>query len=103
MEREGVSSCVLSFAICLLAYLPFPPFRPPPLPPLPPSLLPSLTFSPYLIKDHHKRYTRQAKARLECLLGGGVDEEMREVGPFPVDEAGGGREDRGREEGKQRS
>ena len=62
-----------------LSYPSLPPF-------LPPSLPPSLPFSPYLIKDHHKRYTRQAKARLERLLGGGVDEEVREVGPFPVDE-----------------
>lgn len=65
----------------------------PPLVSIPPSLSPSLPNpSPYLVKHHHKRYTRQAKACLEHLFGGGIDEEMREAGPLPVDEKDGGKE-----------
>lgn len=90
MEWEDVLSwCVVSFANSLpLPSTFFPPSFPPSLPP---------SFFPDLIKNHHKRYTRQAKARLERLLGSGVDEEMREVGPLPLDETEGCREGRGRE------
>ena len=63
---------------------------PPSLPPSLPCFLPHP--SPYLVKHHHKRHTRQAKASLEHLLDRGIDEEMREVGPLPVDDKGGWRD-----------